>query len=53
MKLPPRYDEIVCWAVVRDPRRGRGIGIEFSDLSDEARDRIRRFIQRHTGPTRR
>ena len=47
LKLPPAFDEIICWATVRDGRNGRGIGIEFHDLVERDAERIRSFVARH------
>lgn len=43
-KLPPSFNEIVCWGVVRNALYGRGVGIEFSDLRPGDRDRIASFV---------
>ena len=47
LKLPPTFDEIICWATVRNGRSGRGIGIEFHDLVERDADRIRGFVAGH------
>ena len=39
--LPGTKEEIVCGAIVRDNVPGRGIGVEFTQLADIDRERLR------------
>ena len=47
-RLPPTFSEIMCTAVVRNRAPGRGVGVEFSELSYWEREELQRFIARHT-----
>jgi c-di-GMP-binding flagellar brake protein YcgR len=44
-KLSPAGNFITCTAIVRNTRGGRGLGVEFLDLSPEDRERIKSFIE--------
>jgi Tfp pilus assembly protein PilZ len=46
-RLYENEDFITCHAVVRNYEGGKGIGVEFTDLSKEERTRIRKFIETH------
>ncbi len=46
-KLYEHEDFITCHAIVRNYEGGKGMGVEFTDLSKEERVRIRQFIQSH------
>jgi|GEM_PF-1189357 len=44
-KLAKATSFITCTSIVRNTRGGRGLGVEFLDLSPEDRQRIKSFIE--------
>jgi len=44
-KLAKSQDFVTCTIIVRNTRGGRGLGVEFLDLSAEDRQRIKAFIE--------
>ena len=47
-RFPPRFDDVICKSIVRNGVEGKGVGVEFLDLS--ARDRVRAFVEEQAGP---
>ena len=43
----PAFADIVCTAAVRSYVQGRGVGVEFLELSSRERERISAFVDRH------
>ncbi len=46
-RLYESEDFITCQAIVRNYEGGKGMGVEFTDLTKEERVRIRQFIETH------
>ena len=50
-KVGDAKDFISCTAIVRNTRPGVGLGVEFLDLSPEARSDLEAFLAREAGAT--
>ncbi len=45
--LPETGDTIGCRAIVRNAVEGKGMGVEFLDISPQERERVSACVQRH------
>ena len=50
-RVPPRFDDVICKSIVRNGLEGKGVGVEFLDLSSRDRDRVSAFVEEQSGPT--